>query len=75
MLFAFEQHLRQEGPQRDGRRVNRVAVLGKRCLLFREHGLNLFGRQGIGERQTGLLQERVENQAKTLWQQTAKSGK
>src|SRR5207244_1553371 len=67
-LLAFEQHLRQERPHRDWRRIHVLLVLGKGDSFLVESLLDFLFRQRVLEGQVGMLHERGQHQTKALWE-------
>ena len=72
-LFVFEQHLRQEGPQGDGRSVDDFLIivvirLAEVDALFVASLLDVILSKYASKGQAGDLQEGVQHQAKSLWQ-------
>ena len=65
------ERLGQEGPERQGGRVNVVFILGEVDIRVGEGLLDRRLRQRLGERQVVPLHEGGENQTETPWQATA----
>jgi len=71
-LFLRVQRLGQESPERQRGRVNVPFILGEVSIRVGKGLLDRFLGQHLGKCQAVLLHEGGENQAKTLWQCTAR---